>query len=80
MKEFGKRIYYKIELTADSSLTIGSGNDVISDHDVIVDNNGSPFIPATGIAGALRAHISKTFGDDSAVDIFGKIAKNNSGL
>ena len=78
MKEFGKRIYYKIELTADSSLTIGSGNDVISDHDVIVDNNGSPFIPATGIAGALRAYISKTFGDDSAVDIFGKIAKNKS--
>ena len=78
MKEFRNRIYYKIELTADSSLTIGSGNDVFTDHDVIVDNSGSPFIPATGIDGALRAYISNAFGDDSAIDIFGKIAKNKT--
>ena len=78
MKEFGNRVYYKIELTADSSLTIGSGNDIISDHDVIVDNSGSPFIPASGIAGAVRSYISRTFGEDSAVDIFGKIAKNKA--
>lgn len=42
-----------------SPLSIGSGANAQTDRDVIVDNLGNPFIPATAIAGVLRSYIEK---------------------
>lgn len=44
-------------MTLDSPLSIGSGENESTDHDVIVDASGNPFIPATAIAGVLRSSI-----------------------
>lgn len=54
-----KRIYYKLDMKLLSPLSIGSGANAQTDRDVIVDNLGNPFIPATAIAGVLRSYIKK---------------------
>ncbi|HED06029.1 MAG TPA: hypothetical protein ENI61_05030, partial [Ignavibacteria bacterium] len=45
----------KIELK--SPLLIGSGEDNSTRMDVLVDENGQPFIPATSFCGVLRHHL-----------------------
>lgn len=67
------RVYYKLDITLKSSLSIGSGANDFTDHDVIVDANGIPFIPATAIAGVLRSYISKTYGNTKEDEVFGFI-------
>ena len=42
-----------------SPLLIGSGKDEYSDNDVITDNDGVPFIPATSFVGVLKHYIKK---------------------
>ncbi|MGN1126850.1 MAG: RAMP superfamily CRISPR-associated protein, partial [Ruminococcus sp.] len=54
-----KRIYYKLNIKLSSPLSIGSGAKAQTDRDVIVNNLGNPFIPATAIAGVLRSYIKK---------------------
>lgn len=54
-----KKIYYKIDITLLSPLSIGSGTNAQTDKDVIVDSLGNPFIPATAIAGVLRNYVAK---------------------
>ncbi len=54
-----KKIYYKIDITLLSPLSIGSGANAQTDKDVIVDSLGNPFIPATAIAGVLRNYVAK---------------------
>lgn len=54
-----KKIYYKIDITLLSPLSIGSGENVQTDKDVIVDSLGNPFIPATAIAGVFRSYVAK---------------------
>lgn len=54
-----KRIYYKLNMKLSSPLSIGSGANAQTDRDVIVDNLGNPFIPATAVAGVLRSYIKK---------------------
>lgn len=46
-------------MTLLSPLSIGSGENAQTDKDVIVDSLGSPFIPATAIAGVFRNYVSK---------------------
>ncbi len=57
MSEFKNRIYYRLQMTLVSPLSVGSGDNLNTDHDVIVDANGNPFIPATAIAGVLKHSI-----------------------
>lgn len=65
-----KKIYYKLEITAESPLSVGSGLNQNTDKDVIVDSLGCPFIPATAIAGVFRSTIT----DENIADkIFGYI-------
>lgn len=54
-----KKIYYKIDMTLLSPLSIGSGENAQTDKDVIVDSLGNPFIPATAIAGVFRSYVAK---------------------
>lgn len=54
-----KRAYYKLDIKLSSPLAISSGANTQTDRDIIVDNLGNPFIPATAIAGVLRSYIAK---------------------
>lgn len=66
-----ERIYYQLNMTLVSPMSVGSGESEDTDHDVFVDSRGLPVIPATTIAGVLRAYI----GEDTAESLFGKIAQ-----
>ncbi|MCR4646755.1 MAG: hypothetical protein K5695_15325 [Oscillospiraceae bacterium] len=52
-------IYYRITFRAASSISVGSGEDRKSDHDVIRRKNGRPYIPASSIAGVFRHYYDK---------------------
>ena len=69
MSDF-ERVYYQLNIRLASPLSVGSGESESTDHDVFVDGNGNPVIPATSIAGVLRAF----FDDDTAKALFGKSA------
>lgn len=51
------RVYYKLDISLISPISIGSGLNVDTDKDVILDSTGKPFIPATSIAGVLKNYI-----------------------
>ena len=46
--------YCKIRFRLMSPLEIGSGNNVKTDHDIMLTGNGTPFIPGSAIAGYFR--------------------------
>ena len=66
-----ERVYYQLKIKLASPLSIGSGESESTDHDVFIDGNGNPVIPATSISGVLRAFV----GGVAAVELFGEIAK-----
>ncbi|AFK85858.1 MULTISPECIES: RAMP superfamily CRISPR-associated protein [Thermoanaerobacterium] len=47
-----------------SPFVIGTGKGDIIDVEIIRDENGNPYIPATSFVGALRHHISKNFKEE----------------
>lgn len=59
-----KRIYYAVELQLRSSLAISSGEDGITDMDILRNRNGEVFIPGTSIAGAFRNYLQKNKEED----------------
>lgn len=68
-KTFNPRIYYKLIIKLESPLSVGSGEDESTDHDVIINGEGKPFIPASAICGVMR----HSFDRNKADKIFGKI-------
>ena len=66
-----KHTYYRLVLKLASPLALGSGKNDFSDHDCVRHNNGSPFIPASSIAGVFRHYFDK----DTALqkELFGSI-------
>jgi len=61
--------YYKVTFTLESSLSIGSGIGEYTDKDIVIDRNGTPYIPASSIAGVMRSSL-----DDKKKNlIFGSI-------
>lgn len=54
-----KKIYYYIRLELKSPLSIGNGDDFLTAHDCIRDNNGNIFIPATSIAGVFSHYLNE---------------------
>ena len=70
MNDF-ERVYYQLNIRLASPLSVGSGESESTDHDVFIDGNGNPVIPATSISGVLRAFV----GGVAAVELFGEIAK-----
>ncbi len=53
MREIKKKKYYRIVFSITSPLTIGSGENDVTDKDIIKDSEGIPYIPASSIAGVI---------------------------
>jgi len=71
-----RHVYYRIEMQLASPLSVGSGRNESTDHDVVRGKDGKPYIPASSIAGVFR----HTLENDKSLqnDIFGMIAGNKS--
>lgn len=50
-----KHIYYRVLLTLESPMSIGSGSADSSDSDIVRDSHGNPHIPGTSLAGIYRS-------------------------
>ncbi len=50
--------------TLDAPMLIGSGEDEISDSDIILDTDGTAFLPGSSLAGVLRSYLSKMVNDN----------------
>lgn len=53
-----KILYYYIRIELLSPLSIGNGTDDLTDHDIIKDNNGIPYIPGSSLAGVIAHYLS----------------------
>lgn len=71
-----RQVYYKIEMQLAAPLSIGNGRNEATDHDIVRDKRGKPYIPASSIAGVFR----HTLDDDIALQnrVFGMISDNTS--
>ncbi|MBR1451858.1 MAG: hypothetical protein IJ591_09100, partial [Lachnospiraceae bacterium] len=58
------RRYYKFTIHLESPLSLGSGINENSDHDIIRDSRGLPMIPATSIAGVISSDIISDIADE----------------
>lgn len=54
-----KKIIFSIQVELDSPLCVASGKEGLTDADVMQDYDGNPFVPASSIAGAMRAYLKK---------------------
>lgn len=54
-----KKKVFRIQVTLISPLSISSGREGETDSDVICDYDGRPFVPASSLAGAMRAYLKK---------------------
>ncbi|QSZ28049.1 hypothetical protein ACETAC_04110 [Aceticella autotrophica] len=62
-----------------SPFVIGTGKGDIIDIEIIKDENGNPYIPATSFVGALRHHVSKNFKEEDVWDyLWGSKNPNNT--
>lgn len=61
--------YYRIEFQLASALFVGSGQEEMTDGDIMRDSRGIPYIPATGLTGLYRPLFTK----EEAERYFGKI-------
>ncbi len=69
------RLFYRIPVELITPLSISSGNSELTDHDVILTEDGKPFIPGSSIAGAVREYIK----DKETVEIlFGNHKDDNT--
>ena len=78
-----KNIFYKIIITPQSPLSVGSGMNNNTDSDIIVGKDGRPFIPATAIAGVLKSYIAANNGEKGVVianSVFGYIPDSRKAL
>lgn len=54
-----KKIIFSIQVVLDAPLCIASGKSGLTDADVILDYHEKPFVPASSLAGAMRAYLQK---------------------
>lgn len=75
----GGKIVLKGEIELLSPTLIGSGNDDLSDIDVLLDKEEKPFIPATSFIGVLRHYIKSDDITDRQKDIFWGFTRKKEG-
>ncbi len=69
-----KKTVYYIQIRLASPLSVSSGDEGITDRDVLQDYDGRPFVPGSSLAGALRAYLinlnggSYIFGSENTDD------------
>ena len=56
-----EKMYYLIKFKLESPLSIGNGVAELTDHDLIRDSKGIPFIPATSLAGVFSHYLEKEY-------------------
>lgn len=54
-----ERIYYYIRFKLESPLSVGNGDDNLTDHDCVRNSNCELFIPATSIAGVFSHYLNE---------------------
>ncbi len=75
------KAYYRIQFELMSPLSVSSGDNVLTDHDIITDCSGMPYIPASAIAGVCRDWLKKAGEPDSDIKKYlGFILKNTGNL
>lgn len=52
------RIYYYVRMKLLSPISIGNGDDLLTDHDCLRNSKGVPFIPGTSLAGVFSHYLS----------------------
>lgn len=70
-----EKIYYKIKFTLASPLAIGDGSKYTTDKDIVRDSRGTPYIPASAIAGVSRSMLLDD--KDLIKKYFGKVDIND---
>ncbi len=60
--------YYRIEFELTSPLAVGSGENKMTDKDIVRDSSGQPYIPGSTLAGIYRS----LFNDEAANKYFGR--------
>lgn len=70
-----KKRYLRFDIELVSSLSIGSGENDHTDHDVLVGADGTPFIPGSAVAGVIRHALTDLQQPGKALDprVFGRI-------
>ena len=48
-------IYYRLKITLDSPMSIGSGKETKTDGDIVLNSKNEPYIPGTSLAGIYRS-------------------------
>lgn len=69
------RVYFLMQLTLVSPMSIGSGESNYTDHDIILDSRGNPIIPATAIAGVFSHYLG-----DNKEELFGCVKGKNESV
>lgn len=54
-----KKVYYYVRMELQSPLSVGNGDDFLTDHDCVRNGNGDIFIPATSLAGVFSHFLSE---------------------
>lgn len=74
-----KKILIQTTVRTYSPLRIGSGKtDGITDILILKDKQGHAFIPATSLAGVLRAKAASIYGEEAAQKVFGSVADDGN--
>lgn len=72
-----KKVYYQLKMYQKSPLRISSGDNEVTDSDLMIDGRGCPFIPGSSVAGVLRDLCLNTIPSISETDadqLFGYIS------
>lgn len=78
-ENFIGKFKFKALLVLKSPLLLGSGEDEITDNDIIKDSDGKPYIPATSFIGVLRSEFIERGIGNEIVKFFG-FSKDDSGF
>ena len=68
-----KHTYYRVKITLDSPMSIGSGKQDTTDSDIVLNSKNEPYIPGTSLAGIYRS----LFDEAEQKTFFGEINEKN---